>query len=385
MGAHTKATTMLGRVQRCARAGQRFVFAAVLVAPLLHASIACAADASAVYRFYNTRTATHFYMISASERDAVIAQYPWFTPEGVAFYAYTSSQLDTSPVYRFFNSQLGTHFYTISEAEKNSVLVNYPEFTYEGPVYYATTTTGDGRAPLYRFYNTRTGAHFYTTSAEERDHVELTWAWFTYESIGYYVYTSSTPSMGNPGGGSVATADAWRLLNQATFGASQGEAARVASLGIAGWIDDQFAQPVSGYPDSKYNKIQLTRTPDCTTTAPDGTTYPASSAEAICVRDHLTLAMLQRDFFTNAVNAPDQLRQRVAWALSQILVASGVEGDLSYAYVMSRYQGLMFKHAFAVDQVGATLGKWFGIAGVDLNTIFPNLGRFATADLGFMA
>ena len=52
---------------------------------------------------------------------------------------------------------------------------------------------------------------------------------------------------------------------------------------------------------------------------------------------------------------------------------------------MSRYQGLMFKHAFAVDQVGATLGKWFGIAGVDLNTIFPNLGRFATADLGFMA
>src|SRR5206468_5657625 len=83
---------------------------------------------------------------------------------------------------------------------------------------------------------------------EERDHVELTWAWFTYESIGYYVYTSSTPSMGNPGGGSVATADAWRLLNQATFGASQGEAARVASLGIAGWIDDQFAQPISGYP-----------------------------------------------------------------------------------------------------------------------------------------
>src|SRR5438034_1237355 len=128
MGAHTKATTMLGRVQRCDRAGQRFVFAAVLVAPLLHASIACAADAT----------------------------------------------------------------------------------------------------PLYRFYNTRTGAHFYTTSAEERDHVELTWPWFTYEGIGYYVYTSSTPSTGNPGGGSVTTADAWRLLNQATFGASQGEAARVA-------------------------------------------------------------------------------------------------------------------------------------------------------------
>ena len=68
MGAHTKVTTMLGRVQRCDRAGQRFVFAAVLVAPLLHASIACAADATAVHRFYNTRTATHFYTISARNR-----------------------------------------------------------------------------------------------------------------------------------------------------------------------------------------------------------------------------------------------------------------------------------------------------------------------------
>ncbi len=38
----------------------------------------------------------------------------------------------------------------------------------------------------------------------------------------------------------------------------------------------------------------------------------------------------------------------------------------------------------AVDQVAATLGKWFGIPGTDLATIFPNLPRFASADLGFM-
>src|SRR5436305_15273621 len=98
-------------------------------------------------------------------------------------------------------------------------------------------------------------------------------------------------------------------------------------MGIAGWIDDQFAQPVSGYPDSKYNKIQLTQTPECTTTKPDGTTYPANSPQAICVRDHLTLAMLQRYPFTNAVGPPDQLRQRVAWALSQILVTTAIQTD----------------------------------------------------------
>ncbi|MBA3506277.1 MAG: DUF1800 family protein [Betaproteobacteria bacterium] len=143
-----------------------------------------------------------------------------------------------------------------------------------------------------------------------------------------------------------SSADVWRLLNQATFGASQSEAARVQALGIPGWIEDQFRQPASGYPDSKYNRIQLRQTSDCTTRDPSGATYPASSPQAMCVRDHLTLAMLQRDFFTNAVSAPDQLRQRVAWALSQIIVTSGVETDLAYAHVMSRFQSILFAEAF---------------------------------------
>ncbi len=142
------------------------------------------------------------------------------------------------------------------------------------------------------------------------------------------------------------SADVWRLLNQATFGASQAEAARVTTMGVAGWIDDQIGKPVSGYPESRYNRIQLGATPDCTTQMPDTTAYPPDSPQARCARDHLSLAMVQRDFFTNAVYGSDQLRQRVAWALSQILVTSANEGDLSYAYVMSRYQNLMFEEAF---------------------------------------
>lgn len=38
----------------------------------------------------------------------------------------------------------------------------------------------------------------------------------------------------------------------------------------------------------------------------------------------------------------------------------------------------------AVDQYAATLATWFGVAPTDLPAIFPNLGRFATANLGFM-
>jgi uncharacterized protein (DUF1501 family) len=39
----------------------------------------------------------------------------------------------------------------------------------------------------------------------------------------------------------------------------------------------------------------------------------------------------------------------------------------------------------AVDQYAATLARWFGVSESDLSTVFPNLGRFSTSNLGFMA
>ena len=39
----------------------------------------------------------------------------------------------------------------------------------------------------------------------------------------------------------------------------------------------------------------------------------------------------------------------------------------------------------AVDQLGATLGKWFGLSDTQLLDVFPNLANFGTRDLGFMS
>lgn len=38
----------------------------------------------------------------------------------------------------------------------------------------------------------------------------------------------------------------------------------------------------------------------------------------------------------------------------------------------------------SVDEYGATLARWFGVAETDLPLVFPNLGRFAQPDLGFL-
>ena len=39
----------------------------------------------------------------------------------------------------------------------------------------------------------------------------------------------------------------------------------------------------------------------------------------------------------------------------------------------------------SVDQYSATLAKWFGINSTNMSYVFPNLGRFAVPDLGFMS
>ena len=38
----------------------------------------------------------------------------------------------------------------------------------------------------------------------------------------------------------------------------------------------------------------------------------------------------------------------------------------------------------SVDQLGATLARWFGVSDADALGVFPNLSSFSTRNLGFM-
>lgn len=38
----------------------------------------------------------------------------------------------------------------------------------------------------------------------------------------------------------------------------------------------------------------------------------------------------------------------------------------------------------SVDEFSATIARWFGVSGSDMSTVFPNIGRFANPNLGFL-
>jgi uncharacterized protein (DUF1800 family) len=63
-----------------------------------------------------------------------------------------------------------------------------------------------------------------------------------------------------------------------------------------------------------------------------------------CVRDNYSMYLLQNRFFVNALYGPDQLRQRVAFALHQILVISGV--DITQPSWMAPYLQTLDRNAF---------------------------------------
>jgi uncharacterized protein (DUF1800 family) len=110
----------------------------------------------------------------------------------------------------------------------------------------------------------------------------------------------------------VTPAAAVRFLEQSTFGPTPDMVTQVEEIGFPAFLTNQFTAPMSTYPD-----------PDSTVTS---------------------LTPTQQILFTNALMGPDQLRQRVALALSEIWVTSGFTVP---PQGMAPYMRLMQQDAFA--------------------------------------
>lgn len=126
-------------------------------------------------------------------------------------------------------------------------------------------------------------------------------------------------------------ADARRFLGQASFGPDEASVAAVMASGRAAWLASQFTRA-----DTDFTGVPWVD-PDSSKGCPAG-------SPATCQRDNYTLFPVQVQFFANAVNQPDQLRQRTALALSEILVVSGNVIKLPNA--MAQYQRIFLRNAF---------------------------------------
>ena len=109
----------------------------------------------------------------------------------------------------------------------------------------------------------------------------------------------------------VSTSAARRFLQQAAFGPSPADAALVQTLGFQGWLSQQFAMPAI----SNFNAL-------------------AGSSQS----------GMPAVFLANAVTNPDQLRQKVAFALSQIFVTSITK--VIWNQTMMPYQQMLLTDAF---------------------------------------
>lgn len=111
-----------------------------------------------------------------------------------------------------------------------------------------------------------------------------------------------------------------RLLTQATFGPTPEDVAQVVQMGEAAWIDAQLAMP------------------------------PAPSQVQHGIEQNKRLQgkhQFFHSFWKQALTGPDQLRQRVAFALSQIFVVSAAAScGASHGYGIDSYHDMLTQHAF---------------------------------------
>jgi len=133
-------------------------------------------------------------------------------------------------------------------------------------------------------------------------------------------------------------AQAARFLTMATFGPTPTAIAELRQLGYHAWIVKQFAMPATPmrpYVESLDKAVQ----------------NPGQNDR-------------MEAWFNNAVTAPDQLRQRVAWALSQILVVSDQFAGLNQDPIaLAEYD----------DMLARDVGGWTDANGVAHAPTFSNL------------
>jgi uncharacterized protein (DUF1800 family) len=151
------------------------------------------------------------------------------------------------------------------------------------------------------------------------------------------VLIAACPAFGQSTSQQMSASAAARFLDQATWGPTPGSIAQLQQMGIANWLNAQFALNTSNILDQP----QLASTGE-----PNRDIHPVQAA-----------------FFQNTVTGQDQLRQRVAFALSQMWVVSFTGVPIAYAF--PPYWRIFRDHAF---------GNYRDL--IQAVTLSPAMGRY---------
>ena len=155
---------------------------------------------------------------------------------------------------------------------------------------------------------------------------------------------------------SATTNGAVRFLTQATYGASPADIALVQSIGYTNWINNQMSLPATHH----LGIVLANQSADPTDVFPSGDWF--------------------NSWWQNAVTAPDQLRQRVAFALSEIMVTSQNGTLQDHADALAYYYDTLLDNSFGNFRdllksvtLTPTMGVYLNMQGNDKGSIITGL------------
>ena len=135
--------------------------------------------------------------------------------------------------------------------------------------------------------------------------------------------------------------DRIRFLEQATFGPTDALDRRVQRIGLRTWLAEQFEAPYPSIPYPNFSLRPTTVSSDCDGQS-DGSGNP--DPDPFCFANHYTMYPVQNWFYKEAFYGDAQLRHRVAWALAQMWVISGI--DTQQSSHMTAYHKVLSRNAF---------------------------------------
>ena len=166
----------------------------------------------------------------------------------------------------------------------------------------------------------------------------------------------------------VSLTDASRFLQQATFGATDAEIHNVSQNGYQSWLSQQFALPQNNTIEPGVEQALVLNDPN----------PPCAASDVTCnatlfLQNTNSEEYVQNAFWQSALTAPDELRQKMQYALSEIFGISGQtfavqsmpRGEANYSDMLGKDSFGNFQNLLQDVTLNPEMGQFLNMLGND--------------------